>query len=767
MAVKIDLRLDNKDFNKKLKGSSQEVEKTSKKINASQKKLSASLNKYSKTNTSVIGKVSAKMKMGFTKIDASVKKTQARMKTASIKMKASFQRMGSGVAKFKTQIGVAVAALTALAYASSKAVQAYGVQEAAEKSLGQALENTGSKVPLSTLTKYASSLQKVTKFGDEAILASQALLVTLGGNFAEATLRKATTVMLDFSAVMGTDAKASALILGKALGDPIRNVTLLSRYGISFTKQETEKIKVLTESNKKHEAQDLILEKLNKKFKGQARLAATGAGVLTQVSNAFGDVQEAVGKYLLPSFALISKSLLGFAQGEGLDNFIKKFSKIAFETYRVASFLYGELEGVVGFFKTSLVSAVQALTGAGFAIKHLLVGDFGKAKDALKQIGTDITDNFKTFGKELEENARENREMFAKSYEERLADQAAHAEQKKVINQTEIEEEENQTSLLTQVLDKRQKDLSALRANFIQEEITKSLDQGAQLTEAQVGEIENRYNRLTEKELEKIQERRALMREQQLLQKEEDAVNQELDLSEKIAAAEGEERAKLESESSTFKNLEKEKRTNEIKAKKQESKDLQTRGKAWVSINKTLNSDKMKVASTFFDSYATLSQSSDKRLKAIGKVAQIAQITLNGATSAFNIFSKVAGALAPNPAAVPIGIAAAAPVLVQQGIAINQVARAQEGGTVQRAFGTPVVGDFQNILAEPNEVILPKDDVNLFRKSSKLLLEGGEDDSFFSDDNNSMVEIIVDQDASSIIEAQNIKNRSLGIGVFS
>jgi len=96
---------------------------------------------------------------------------------------------------------------------------------------------------------------------------------------------------------MGTDLKSAAIQLGKALNDPIANLSALSRSGIQFSKSQKAMVKELVESNKMVEAQKIILAELDTQFGGSARAARdTMGGALSALGNKFGDLFEASGK---------------------------------------------------------------------------------------------------------------------------------------------------------------------------------------------------------------------------------------------------------------------------------------------------------------------------------------------------------------------------------------------------------------------------------------------------------------------------------------
>jgi hypothetical protein len=89
---------------------------------------------------------------------------------------------------------------------------------------------------------FAGDLQKVTTFGDEAIISSQALLLTFT-QVGEEAFPRAQKSILDVATAMGTDLKSATLQVGKALNDPIQGITALTRSGIQFSESQKAVIK--------------------------------------------------------------------------------------------------------------------------------------------------------------------------------------------------------------------------------------------------------------------------------------------------------------------------------------------------------------------------------------------------------------------------------------------------------------------------------------------------------------------------------------------
>ena len=194
-------------------------------------------------------------------------------------------------------------------------------------------------------------------------------------------------------------------------------------------------------------------------------------------------------------------------------------------------------------------------------------------------------------------------------------------------------------------------------------------------------------------------------------------------------------------------------------------KNLTREKKLEAKLNKFYENQKVKDAKKAADDLEYLQKSKNKAGKAIGKASAITQVLIDAPKAAMGAFS----ALAPIPFIGPaLGAAAAAAALLYSKEQITAIQKAQSGGIVQRAFGTPARGDFQPLLAEAGELVLPTGDVDLNRKASRLILEklGETEDDFFRQREQVDVNIGIDDQASDLINAQTIERENLGIGVI-
>ncbi|MEM6413200.1 MAG: hypothetical protein AAF720_00900 [Pseudomonadota bacterium] len=163
------------------------------------------------------------------------------------------------------------------------------------------------------LKKVAGELQAITLFGDEQILNGVTAQLLTFTNIAQDEFLRTQKVALDLSTVLDGDLKSASIQLGKALNDPVKNLSALSRSGIQFSESQTQTIKTLAQTNQLAEAQGLILEELERQYGGQAEAAAAiGTGALKQLQNVVGDIGELLGQDLFNAIEGPVKALKDF-----------------------------------------------------------------------------------------------------------------------------------------------------------------------------------------------------------------------------------------------------------------------------------------------------------------------------------------------------------------------------------------------------------------------------------------------------------------------
>jgi hypothetical protein len=285
----------------------------------------------------------------------------------------------SGLNKVLGAVGVGLG-VNAIKNFISESIELSRVQEKAVAQVQAGLTSTGNAVgySLDELKQKATDFQKGTLFGDEQILQDLTSVMLTFTNVTGETFDRAQQAALDLSTRMGGDLKGAAVQLGKALNDPVKGVTALSKVGVSFTEQQKEQIKTLTESGNIVQAQAIVLDELNKEFGGSAKAAAEADGGITQLSNAFNDMREVVGKVIVETIKPLVVSLRDFflnLKEEQIRSFLSTLATI------------GKVIGIVGAaflsYKVTII-ATNAITKVYTATMGLMNLAFGKNAIATK-----------------------------------------------------------------------------------------------------------------------------------------------------------------------------------------------------------------------------------------------------------------------------------------------------------------------------------------------------------------------------------------------
>jgi hypothetical protein len=211
----------------------------------------------------------------------------------------TLKKVGGNIASFGKTLSTYVTA--PLMGAAAVAVKSWDVQAKAIAQVAQGLKSTGNTVGFTSaqLQKMASDLQKTTLFGDEKILQEATAQLLTFTNIAGEQFQRAQKAALDLSTRLDGDLKSAAIMVGKALNDPVSALSAMSRAGVQFSESQETLIKQLASTGRIAEAQKIILSELEKQYGGSAEAAVTGAGKLVQLKNAVGDLMEQFGQIIM------------------------------------------------------------------------------------------------------------------------------------------------------------------------------------------------------------------------------------------------------------------------------------------------------------------------------------------------------------------------------------------------------------------------------------------------------------------------------------
>lgn len=234
--------------------------------------------------------------------------------------------IGTGL---KVAAGVGAAGLAGLAVVAKVGFDEFNQGQKVAAQTNAVLKSTGrvANVTAKQVDDLAVSLMKKSGVDDEVIKSGENVLLTFTNIRNEAgkgnkIFTEATKAILDMSVALGTDLQSSTIQVGKALNDPIKGITALTRVGVTFSDAQKTLIKRLVESGDKMGAQKVILKELRKEFGGSAEAAGkTFAGQINVLKESFnnwaGDMVAKVMPALTDAFGQIGDFFAKFGRAKG------------------------------------------------------------------------------------------------------------------------------------------------------------------------------------------------------------------------------------------------------------------------------------------------------------------------------------------------------------------------------------------------------------------------------------------------------------------
>jgi phage-related protein len=340
-------------------------------------------------------------------------------------VKSSGGRMGkvfSGA--LKVGAFAATAGIAAVGAAFTGAVKAAAESEKITAATAAVLKSTGgaANVTAKDVSNLGNEISSYSGIADESVREGQNMLLTFTKVRNEVgkgndVFTQATKLTTDMSVALGTDMKGAALQVGKALNDPTKGVTALSRAGVSFTQQQKDQIKTMQESGDMLGAQKLILSELETQFGGAAKAAgSTFAGSVEKLKNAFGDALRDAVMPLLPAltrFATLAAAHIpgAIAKAVGAVKAIvaalRPFGEVVAQVFRVASDVFsrfrsdsGATQGAIAKSLGGIIAAFKGLAAAVLPIVQQIITHIRKhwgpisafAKDHFGKVRSIITD---------------------------------------------------------------------------------------------------------------------------------------------------------------------------------------------------------------------------------------------------------------------------------------------------------------------------------------------------------------------------------------
>ena len=240
---------------------------------------------------------------------ASTLKTQlSGVKAMATKLGSVFKSLGRKMLRAFSPIGLAIGGmLTVLSV--KKILSLTAAQEQAVNDLESAIASSGQSTEKwsKKLQDVASSIQKITIYGDEALMPVMALGLNMG--IGADKMEESTKAAIGLSKAFGIDLKTSMKMVALAMQGEF---TLLQRYVPELRSVSTEAEKLA------------IFQKLVAAGFQQAQAETkTASGQYQQLKNELGDLGELVGKLLMPIFQgfgniirAVAEKASGFISGE-------------------------------------------------------------------------------------------------------------------------------------------------------------------------------------------------------------------------------------------------------------------------------------------------------------------------------------------------------------------------------------------------------------------------------------------------------------------
>lgn len=529
--------------------------------------------------------------------------------------------------------GLAVKAIGALGTAIKSStgfildsVDAAAEQEAAFNRLAQSLKVTGefSQKAIEDFSAFATQLQRTSVFGDEVVISQIAIAKSLGATNEQA--KELVQAAANLSATFGGSLEENVFKLGKTLSG------LTNR---ELSKVVPELRSLGEEALKSGEA----IRVVNERFSGAASAELnTYAGGTTALKNAFSDLQEEIGSFITNSSTVntLIKGLTGIFQSltGAVLNFRKEFQGINSETEKNQKKL-ADLGDEYNRLKTAIEQARKPVfdLNAALATKEALsasgVKNLVEAEVRLKQ----ILEERLALRKQL------NTEESAPKKRAEVADTSTAQEIQKIK-----ELEAQKTSLVAQAELERQNTIAeAANIKIVNEQARQ---------EAELQRIIEFETQKKELEFQFAEEKARLIGDTGLRTAELAKIEKERELAFTQIA-----------------------NKNIIDSEKLKFQALQNQAFAFKKFEDKTQKERVADLQSTFGQIATLSQSGNKTLAAIGKSAAIANATIDG-------YAAVQKALASAPPPVNFALAAAVGTATAANVAKIAGVNFQEGGFV-------------------------------------------------------------------------------------
>ncbi len=337
-----------------------------------------------------LGEIYVQVSADLKKLNTEIQGLKARLnKDAEEAGKSFATKFGSNFGKFLLATG----AITVLSRILKKSVESFAAQELAENKLRTALGKTSQ-----ALLDQANALQKVTIYSDDSVINAQARIAAYTQD--EEQVKSLTKATLDLAAGLGTDLEGASSLVAKTFGT---STNALMRQGVE--------VNGLAGSTERLHS---IVQGITDLYGGQAEnQAKTFSGRLEQMRNKVDDLQERIGKALIPVLEKFVGAMGDAANAtEDADTFFQGLAAAG----RVVGSVFYVLKGLlvnIGTYIGTIGAAIYALVSGNFELIPGIVKDgFNAMVDNSKKTVNDIGNMWTDMTTKFEDEEKKKRKIF-------------------------------------------------------------------------------------------------------------------------------------------------------------------------------------------------------------------------------------------------------------------------------------------------------------------------------------------------------------------
>lgn len=316
--------------------------------------------------------------MAETKTVQIIIEAQAKVDQATKEVKTKLEGMKSSVENmqpaFQKMAAIGTVAFTALAGIAVTSIKAFQEAERSTRQLEHAILDIskGTRKQVEEIDALSKSLQKKVGIDGDALKAGAAQLSTFGlqAKSVVALTKSLADLTVNQNGINASSDQyiTSANVIAKALNGQFG---ILEKSGIRFTEAQKKTI----EFGKESEKVGAIIAGLNQNLRETTdTLAGTGEASIARATRAFGELQESVGKALVPALETLMAKLTPLLDkfGEWAEKNPDLLAKIILIGGAVLALVAG-----LGFLGMALPGIITLFGGMATAVKFLTTGAFG------------------------------------------------------------------------------------------------------------------------------------------------------------------------------------------------------------------------------------------------------------------------------------------------------------------------------------------------------------------------------------------------------